>query len=178
MKDKGLTIWKDQHEFSPCNFEIINWKQEMRKSKLYSWRVSSWYNTKFSSLLEKVMYGHWWRELLFNSWEFTGEINWTVTIWEMNNDSRCTQFCHSLLWIKEKKSTKGLNGIHGLFTTIEVGSLVQVTLATIEIIWNKPLHYFSSVNMSVKDARTCNSLHLIREKLAEMSKAKWNKLKK
>ena len=106
MKDKGLTIWKDQHEFSPCNFEIINWKQEMRKSKLYSWRVSSWYNTKFSCLLEKVMYGHWWRELLFNSWEFTGEINWTVTIWEMNNYSRCTQFCHSLLWIKEKNNKR------------------------------------------------------------------------
>lgn len=32
------------------------------------------------------------------------------------------------------KKKKGLNGIHGLFTTIEVGSLVQVTLATIEII--------------------------------------------
>lgn len=79
---------------------------------------------------------------------------------------------------QRKKTTKGLNGIHGLFTTIEVGSLVQVTLATIEIIWNKLLHYFSSVNMSVKDACTCNSLHLIREKLAEMSKAKWNKLKK
>ena len=84
----------------------------------------------------------------------------------------------SLTTLDQRKKTKGLNGIHGLFTTIEVGSLVQVTLVTIEIIWNKPLHYFSSVNMSVKDARTCNSLHLIREKLAEMSKAKWNKLKK
>ena len=84
----------------------------------------------------------------------------------------------SLTTLDQRKKPKGLNGIHGLFTTIEVGSLVQVTLATIEIIWNKLLHYFSSVNMSVKDARTCNSLHLIREKLAEMSKAKWNKLKK
>ena len=76
----------------------------------------------------------------------------------------------SLTTLDQRKKTKGLNGIHGLF--------FLVTLATIEIIWNKLLHYFSSVNMSVKDARTCNSLHLIREKLAEMSKAKWNKLKK
>lgn len=149
MKDKGLTIWKDQHEFSPCNFEIINWKQEMRKSKLYSWRVSSWYNTKFSCLLQE---GNVWPLVKRITIQFLGVHRWNkLNSHNMRNEQWFQMHTIlSLTTLDQRKKTKGLNGIHGLFTTIEVGSLVQVTLATIEIIWNKLLHYFSSVNMSVQ----------------------------
>ena len=46
----------------------------MRIKKIINWGMLSWYNTKFSGIANKEMYGPQLGELAFRSWEWKGQL--------------------------------------------------------------------------------------------------------
>ena len=64
-----LTPKSDHYINSSNNFSTLSSKQVMRIKRIINYGVFSGYNTKFSGLANKEMYGHQLGELAFRSWE-------------------------------------------------------------------------------------------------------------
>ena len=64
-----LTTRSDQYINSSNNFNTLSSKQVVRIKGIINWGVSLGYNTKFSGLANKEMYGHQLGELAFRYWE-------------------------------------------------------------------------------------------------------------
>ena len=72
MDFNSLTSRSDQYANSCSNFITLSSKQVMRIKIIINWGILFGYNTKFSGLANKEMYGHQLGELALRSWEWKG----------------------------------------------------------------------------------------------------------